>query len=346
MRSRFREAYSVDDVLLEPTISSVESRNDISTEQGLVTARTAINLAVPVFSAPMDTVTGVQLATELIKLGGCPVLPRYRKVSEIAQDVKTIMAGLPGFGPLVRDRLWVSVGVQTSAPDMLELVRLGQPICVDVAHGGNDTVVETVKVLKAMGAKGIMAGNIATPIEAKALLDAGADVLRVGIGSGAYCTTRIQTGCGLPTFQSIVDICSAYPQAIVIADGGIKNSGDIVKLLAAGAHSVMLGSLLAATYESAAPYQGDKNYGFKMARGMASADAKRDSGLQVRHVEGEAGRLAITGSVKEVIDRLMQGVRSGMSYCGAHNLRELRENACFRVVTANGHRESGPHGVR
>ena len=354
---RFLEALSVDDVLLEPRISTIGSRDDINLSQDFRfdDGRDSVTYPLPIMSAPMDTVTGALLARNLLYIGGAPVLPRFEDVKQTLHKVRTILDEIKEAGkcPIkARTRLWASVGLIRTKDDMAaasQLVDAGLSICIDVAHGGNRAVVETAQTLQALGATLIMAGNVATPDEASALVDVGVDVVRVGVGSGSCCTTRIKTGHGLPTFQSVYDISNHFDRsgrsAAIVADGGVKNSGDIVKLLGAGASVVMLGNLLAATEDSAAPYA-DASYRWKKIRGMASSEAKAAAGLdRERYVEGESGLVQCSGPLVLVLPKLMDGVRSGLAYSGAKDLSEFRAKARFRKITQNGLRESGAHSI-
>lgn len=228
---------------------------------------------------------------------------------------------------------------------------------LDTAHGHSKMVLDRLKVLKRSTEIPVVAGNVATAEAAKALIDAGADGVKVGVGPGSICTTRMISGVGVPQLSAILDcapICHAADVPL-IADGGIKYSGDIVKALAAGAQSVMVGSLLAGTDESPGDiilYQGRS---YKEHRGMGSLEAmkegSRDRYFQSKQSsdklvpEGIVGRVPYRGSVSSVIFQLMGGVRSGMGYCGARNLEELRKRAKFVRITTAGLKESHAHDV-
>jgi IMP dehydrogenase len=230
-------------------------------------------------------------------------------------------------------------------------------IVVDTAHGHSQGVINMVKEIKsAYPNLNLIAGNVATAEATRALIEAGADIVKVGIGPGSICTTRVVAGVGVPQITAIYDCATEarkYGKAI-IADGGIKYSGDIVKALAAGGHAVMLGSLLAGTSESPGEteiYQGRR---FKVYRGMGSIGAM-ESGSKDRYFqedakklvpEGIEGRVPYKGPLADTIYQLVGGIRSGMGYCGAKNLEELRENAQFIRMTGAGLRESHPHDVQ
>ena len=229
-------------------------------------------------------------------------------------------------------------------------------IVIDIAHGHNERVLETTRLLrKKFGEKiEIIGGNIATPEAAKDLIRAGVDGLKVGIGPGAACTTRGVTGVGVPQLTAVADVVRvAKKHAIpVIADGGVKNSGSFSKALAAGASSVMIGSLLAGCKESPGAYIMDRGVAYKIYRGMASYEAgsekaQIDGGGDgfARSPEGASGRVAYKGDAAMVLADLVGGLRSSMSYLGARTLKEFHKNAEFIRVTNAGVEESRPHGV-
>jgi IMP dehydrogenase len=234
-------------------------------------------------------------------------------------------------------------------------------IVIDVAHGHNIRAIETTALLrKTFGTKiEIIAGNIATPEAARDLAKAGADGLKVGIGPGAACTTRIVTGVGVPQLTAIMDVAKEAEKLGIpfIADGGIKNSGDLSKALAAGGNTAMIGNLLAGTKESPGEYILDRGSAYKYYRGMASYDATsekvrvdRESGTRpdefFRSPEGASGRVSYRGEAAMVIADLIGGLRSSMSYLGATTLEDFHKNAEFIRMTDGGLRESGPHGVK
>jgi len=252
-----------------------------------------------------------------------------------------------------------AVGVKE---DMLErakkLVSAGADvIVVDVAHGHNVRVLEAVRLLRKIFGKkiDIIAGNIATKEAAIDLIRAGVDGLKVGIGPGAACTTRIVTGVGIPQLTAIQDVVTATRKfkIPVIADGGVKNSGNFSKALAAGASSVMIGSLLAGCTESPGAYIMDRGVAYKYYRGMASYEAGDEkaridgSGGDgfMRVPEGASGKVPFRGETAMVLRDLVAGLRSSMSYLGACNLSEFHKNAEFIRVTAAGVYESKPHGI-
>ncbi|MFC2948779.1 IMP dehydrogenase [Virgibacillus sediminis] len=254
-----------------------------------------------------------------------------------------------------------AVGVTGDAMTRIDkLVQAGvDVIVIDTAHGHSKGVIEQVKeVRKAYPDLDIIAGNVATAEGTRALIEAGATIVKVGIGPGSICTTRVVAGVGVPQITAVYD-CAAEASKYdvpVIADGGIKYSGDIVKALAAGAHAVMLGSMFAGVAESPGEteiYQGRQ---FKVYRGMGSVGAMK-SGSKDRYFqadsdnkklvpEGIEGRVAYKGPLADTVHQLMGGLRSGMGYCGTATITELRRDARFIRITNAGLRESHPHDVQ
>lgn len=260
-----------------------------------------------------------------------------------------------------RLRVAAAVGVTADAFQRTEaLVRAGvDAIVIDTAHGHTQGVVSVLKEVKATFPDlEVVVGNIATPEAAKYLVEAGADAIKVGIGPGSICTTRVVAGVGFPQFSAVLEVAAAVKGSgvPVIADGGIRYTGDIPKALAAGADSVMLGSLLAGTKESPGEtiiYEGRK---YKSYRGMGSVEAMKE-GSKDRYFqdveddikklvpEGIEGRVPYKGEMYESIHQFIGGLRAGMGYCGAKNIEALKEDAKFVKITSSGIHESHPHDV-
>ena len=260
-----------------------------------------------------------------------------------------------------RGRLLVgaAVGVH-DIPRVLRLVEAGcDVVVVDTAHGHSKNVIDTVQAIKKASKVPVVAGNVGTKDGAQALVDAGADGVKVGIGPGSICTTRIVTGCGVPQFTAVMSAVEACAKADVpvIADGGIRQSGDIVKALAAGASCVMLGSLLAGLDESPGETILFRGRQFKAVRGMGSLGAM-EQGSADRYAQGDVkdkmkfvpegveGMVPYKGAVADYVYQLVGGIRSGMGYCGSRTLPELAQKAKFLRVTAAGLRESHPHDIQ
>ena len=240
-------------------------------------------------------------------------------------------------------------------------------LVVDIAHGHSSYAIDTIREIKReLGDVEVVAGNVATARGALDLIRAGADAVKVGVGSGSICVTRVVTGSGVPQLTAIMDSASgaADSEVPIIGDGGIRNPGDVTKALAAGASTVMIGSLFAGTEESPGPTILRDGVRYKLTRGMASLAATldrrvRESGpgapredelieevIEETVPEGVEGLIPYKGRVDEVVKQLVGGLRSGMSYSGAHTLDELRENAEFMRITAAGHKESLPHDIQ
>lgn len=276
------------------------------------------------------------------------------------KDIEKVME-YPGAAKDKQGRLLVGAAVGVTSDTMLRVEKLVQAevdiIVIDTAHGHSSGVLQTVQEIRtAYPDLEIIAGNIATAEGARALYEAGADVVKVGIGPGSICTTRVVAGVGVPQITAIYECASVARQLgkTMIADGGIKYSGDIMKALASGGHAVMLGSLLAGTSESPGETELFQGRRFKVYRGMGSIGAM-EKGSKDRYFqddekklvpEGIEGRLPYKGELSDTIHQLIGGIRSGMGYCGTKDLTDLRENAQFIRMTGAGLRESHPHQVQ
>ena len=257
-------------------------------------------------------------------------------------------------------RLLVGAAVGTSANTLERVAALVEAradvITIDTAHGHSKGVLEMVARIKSkFPGITLIAGNVATAGATKALIDAGADVVKVGIGPGSICTTRVVAGIGVPQLTAIMDCAEAADKLgkRIIADGGIKYSGDIVKAIAAGGSAVMIGSLFAGTLESPGEVELYQGRSFKVYRGMGSLPAMA-AGSKDRYFqenakkfvpEGVEGRVPYRGSVAEIIYQMKGGIRSGMGYCGKHNIEELRTTSEFIRITNAGLIESHPHDI-
>ncbi len=330
-----------DDVLLVPNKSDVRSRKDPDLTTRLTKKH---NIQIPIMSANMDTITESAMGIAMSSLGGFGILHRFMSIENQLSEVQKMKeAGVKLIG--------ASIGVNADFKERaFALAKAGvNIITVDIAHGHSVSMIETIQYLKNEyhGDIDVIAGNIATPEGVMDLIEAGADAIKVGIGPGSMCTTRIITGCGVPQLTAIA-MCTEVADSKnipVIADGGIKTSGDIVKALAAGASSVMLGSMLSGTIET----PGEIKKGVKMYRGMASKAAQvswRGILPEGMAPEGESTFVPVKGHVKDVINEICGGIRSGMSYVNAAKISELREKALFMEMTAFGTKESNAHGVR
>lgn len=330
-----------EDVLIVPAQSDIRSRRDPDLSTQLTKKH---RIKIPFISANMDTVTESAMAIAMAKMGGVGILHRFMNIDNQLKEVKLIQEQNI---PLIA----ASIGVNEEGRERAHsLVNAGvNIITIDIAHGHSQAMIETIDWLrKTFKDKiDIIAGNVATPEATKDLINAGADAIKVGIGPGSMCTTRIITGCGVPQLTAIA-WCAEVAKSFnvpIIADGGVKVSGDVVKALAAGAQTVMLGSLLSGTLETPGPI----HYGKKQYRGMASRAAQNSwrGGLpEGMAPEGESTQVPIKGHLSDVIHELCGGLRSGMSYVNAGAVTEIAQKARFIEMSPMGFKESGAHGVR
>ncbi len=329
-----------DDVLMTPARSDIRSRRDPQLTSKLTKK---ISLETPIISANMDTITEYDMAFAMNQLGGLGILHRFITTEEQAVQARRLKeAGVQNVSASV------GVGEEFKSRAKLLIDAGVNIITIDIAHGHSIQMMETLKWLKDQYPQvEIIAGNLATPDAARDLIEAGADAIKVGIGPGSMCTTRIITGCGVPQLTAIAlsaEIADSYGVP-VIADGGIRTSGDMVKAFAAGASTIMLGSMLSGTIET----PGEIKNGKKQYRGMASRaaqDSWRGGVPQGMAPEGESTQVNVKGHVKDVILEVTGGIRSGMSYVNATTIAEIREKALFIEMSANGVAESRAHGVK
>ena len=345
------EGLAFDDVLLIP------SRSDIRPSQ--VTTRSFLTrelaLDVPILSAAMDTVTEARMAIALGHLGGMGVIHRNLSLETQAAHVQECKAA--------GVRVGAAVGVSGDADERVAaLVAAGvDVIFVDTAHGHSPAVVRMVEKVKARHRVQVVAGNVATGAGAEELVAAGADGVKVGMGPGAICTTRVVAGAGMPQITAIYEAANAAAKAgiPICADGGIQESGDIAKAIGAGAHTVMLGGLLAGVDESPGDVIETAEGCFKSYRGMGSLGAMQvRQGSRDRYgqqdvaefsklvPEGIEGRVPARGALAPLVYQLVGGLRLGMGYVGAATIEDLRTKARFVRISGAGLRESHPHDVQ
>ncbi len=336
-----RSSVSFEDVLLSPRYSDIESRSEIDIGSDL---SDNLRLSVPVIASPMDTITSSILTAEMSRLGAMAIMHRYNTPADQINSI------LKAQECCKKDELLSGIAVGVSGDYMMRVklaVQMGvQAICVDVAHGHHVLVERALKNIRDKYGNSIyvIAGNVATLEGFNDLADWGADAVRVGIGGGSICSTRIQTGHGVPTLQSVLDCSVSDRNAKIIADGGMKTSGDVVKALAAGADFAMVGSLLAGTIETPGDIIYDKGgQSFKTYRGMASSEAQIEWRGSTASVEGVSAVVATKGPLRDVIDSIALGIRSGLSYSGARNIAELQSKAEFIEQTYAGAAESSTH---
>jgi len=302
---------------------------------------------LPFISANMDTVTGEKMAEAMAQEGGLGVIHRFMS----AQDQSAMIKRLKKNGLLVG----AAFGVKEGEMERAELLSsAGADLLVlDIAHGHSVLAIESIREIRRRLPKVfLVAGNVATAQGVIDLARAGADAIKVGIGGGSVCTTRMTTGFGVPQMTALWACVPAARKMGVglIADGGIRSSGDIVKALAAGADAVMIGNILAGSDQAPGEEIVKQGVRFKKYRGMSSYEANlyrqdRSVNLEELIIEGVSGLVPCRGDVHQIIHQLEGGLRSGLSYAGANNLSELRKNAHFIRITAAGREENGPHGI-
>lgn len=324
--------------------------SDVMTKENLVTAPVGTTLEEAEKILQKHKIEKLPLVDENGVLKGLITIKDIEKVIEFPNSAKD-----------ERGRLLVGAAVGVTKDTMLRVEKLVKAkvdvLVVDTAHGHSQGVINTVREIRqAYPDIAIVAGNVATSEGTRALFEAGADIVKVGIGPGSICTTRVVAGVGVPQITAIYD-CATVARELgkpIIADGGIKYSGDIVKALAAGGHAVMLGSLLAGTTESPGETEIFQGRRFKVYRGMGSVGAM-EKGSSDRYFqednkklvpEGIEGRLPYKGPLADTIFQLVGGIRAGMGYCGAKDLETLREKSQFVRMTGAGLRESHPHDVQ
>lgn len=362
-----KKGLTFDDVLLIPAESHVlPNEVDLSTQLA-----DNIKLNIPLISAGMDTVTEGAMAIAMALQGGLGVVHKNMSIqaqaSEVA-NVKSVVVPSNATKAAVDDQnrllCAAAVGVTSDTFERAEaLLEAGaDAIVIDTAHGHSAGVLRKIKEFREHFPKQtLIAGNVATGDATRALFDAGVDVVKVGIGPGSICTTRIVAGVGVPQITAIYDAASAAREyhKPIIADGGIKYSGDVVKALAAGGNAVMLGSMLSGTTEAPGDIFEDNGKKYKLYRGMGSVGAMAQAhGSSDRYFqggvneanklvpEGVEARVEYKGDVSDVVFQIDGGLRSGMGYCGAANISELIEKAQFVQITNAGLRESHPHDVQ
>ncbi len=324
--------------------------SDVMTVENLVTAPVGTDLKQAENILQKHKIEKLPLVDEKGVLKGLITIKDIEKVIEFPNSAKD-----------KRGRLLAGAAVGVTGDTLKRVEMLVKAhvdaIVIDTAHGHSKGVIETVKeIRKAYPELTIIAGNVATAEATRELIEAGADVVKVGIGPGSICTTRVVAGVGVPQITAVYDCATEARKhgKTIIADGGIKYSGDIVKALAAGGHAVMLGSMLAGVSESPGETEIFQGRRFKVYRGMGSV-AAMENGSKDRYFqennkkfvpEGIEGRLAYKGPLSDTIYQLIGGIRAGMGYCGAAHLQDLREKTQFIKMTGAGLRESHPHDVQ
>lgn len=348
-------ALSFDDISLMPRYNNIPSRKDVNT--GVQFGK--LNLRIPVMSSNMDTVTGSKMAQKMFELGGIGFLHRFCSIEDNVRLYEDAIYEWQNTHTPRRQEseVVVSLGVNEGLDRFAALHKSGaRYFCLDVAHGHSREVGRLITQIKEYDQTVfLVAGNVCTAEGAEYLADKGANAIKVGIGPGSVCSTRVKTGFGVPQFTALQEC--RHVNCFLIADGGIKTPGDAVKAFAAGADAIMVGGMLAGTDETPgekiqtlnpnARKNGYPYHHVKIFRGMASKEAQEDfmgSMADWKTSEGIELRVAAKGPVANVIGDLVGGIRSGMTYCGANTLGQIRERARWVEVTGAGRAEGLPHG--
>lgn len=346
------DGLTFDDVLLVPQYSEIKSRSeeyiDLSVKLG------NLQFKHPIIPANMSSVTDFRMAKAVADGEGLAILHRFMPISQQIEIVQLFLALTKIDTPNYLGHVGVSVGVkEEDYENTRALYKVGARIfCVDVAHGNSKLCVEMINYIKSFDDTLIIAGNVATADGARRLWEAGADVVKVGVGPGSLCTTRIETGNGVPQLTALMDVHETQQQLLArdraarypgnlrsypfIADGGIKNAGDVVKALCF-ADMVMIGNLFAGCDE--APGE------TRIINGRFVREYVGSSTHKANHVEGVAAWVPTTGTYKNILLKLSEGLRSGMSYQGANSLKQLKDSPTFIRITSAGLKESHPHDI-
>jgi IMP dehydrogenase len=339
--TNFKKTLTYDDVLLVPQHSDIESRKEVDIGNWLDQERN-MRFNLPIISSPMDTITEEKMAIALGRMGGLGIVHRYNTIQRQVEMAENILENIPS------NKVGFAIGITGDYLDRAtQLIDVGiRILCLDVAHGDHVLMERALKTLRNKFGKTphLMAGNVATLQGANRVASWGANSIRVGIGGGSICSTRIQTGHGVPSLESVLDCSLVEHDVAIIADGGIKNSGDISKALAAKADFAMIGSILAGT--DCTP--GDIILGHdgarrKVYRGMASKDAQMDWRGKASSLEGISTTVPYKGATVDIIDQLENGIRSAFSYSGARTIQEFWSKAQFIRQTSAALNESKTH---
>lgn len=324
----YPSSLTYDDVYLVPQNSSIASRSEVDATVKIG----PYTLSKPIIAAPMDTISGEKMIRELARLGAMGSLPRGDLDTRVKLAKKFSKENIPCL---------YAVGLKNGMDEAQQLIKHGAALLViDVAHGGSIPAQELALAIKKKYNVHVMAGNIVTYDEAQSYKKYNIDIAKVGVGPGGLCTTRIVAGNGFPQLSAIFEVTeSGLP---VIADGGIKQPGDVAKAIAAGATCVMVGSIFAGTDETPGEYT---STGMKVTRGQASSEYMQDQGIvtnEFRAAEGISIEVPARGPVEQIVKRLMGGLRSAMTYAGAKNTKEFQEKAQFIIATDSARHEGIP----
>ncbi|MDH7605829.1 MAG: guanosine monophosphate reductase [Melioribacter sp.] len=318
-----------DDISLVPTeISHVKTRSSINTKSKFLD----MELSLPIISSPMDTVTGIEMAKELSNQGCLGIVNRFDS------SLKEIFSN----GKVVEGVKAVSISLNADGELIEKIAENNLIICIDTANANNAFVLKKCEEIKSRYNVKVIVGNIASGITLRDISNAGADAVRIGIGGGSVCTTSIQTGIGIGQISSLLDVYFVREEQKIkidlIADGGIKNPGDITKALACGADAVMLGRMLAGTKETPGEVIKYNDQLWKKYRGSASFGVK----MKNEFIEGEETLIPYKGTVKNVINAISDGLRSAMSYLNCNSIDELKKINSFAVLSTSSYIERLP----
>lgn len=324
----FNQSLTYDDISLIPTqISRIKSRTEASTNCSFL----GVKLNVPVISSPMDSVTGIDMAKELTNLGSLGIVNRFDSSLDVVLNAKN--------GKGIKA---VSIALNTDLKTVEKIAEKKYLICIDTANANNNEVLKKTELIKKKFDVKVIVGNIAHGESLERLENAGADAVRVGIGSGSVCTTSIQTGIGIGQVSSLLNIYYSRLQKKlkikIIADGGVKSPGDVAKAIALGADIVMLGRMLSGTRETPGEVIKYNGQLWKKYRGSASFGVK----MRNEFIEGEETMVAYKGAVKNVVDGISDGLKSSMSYMNCFSLDELRKTETFAILSNSSYLERLP----
>ncbi|SVB07239.1 uncharacterized protein METZ01_LOCUS160093 [marine metagenome] len=344
------KALTYDDINIVPKYSDIESRIDIDISTRFTKK---IRIKIPVVSTPMDTITELDMAREMMEWGGAGIVHRFMSIEKQAEIMNKLCYMPESDHILLKNNLprCAAIGVKGDYLERAqELVKNGcNVLVIDVAHGYHKLVGEAIETIKTkLETIEVVAGSVATGEACEYLCEKGADTIRIGIGNGSLCETRIRTGVGIPQVTALLD-CVAVADTYgcpTIADGGVRNIGDVCKGLACGADTVMLGSLLSGTKETPGSVEKIGEWPneqlYKKYRGSASLDSKHDRGDD-KNVEGNHKVIPYKGKVKRILKDIQEGLRSAFSYVGANDISEFHSKVELIEVTRAGNIEGKPH---
>ena len=356
--SKITPTYTFDDVQIVPRYSEIQSRSNCDTST-LFTENYHID--IPLIASPMASICEYDMAFKMWALGGVGIIHRFNTIDEQVAMVSKLKSDINSICSKTKETTYrytkpvIAAAIGAKEQDMYRaraLVEAGANVLViDIAHGHHSSTQHTLEELKMLRELpnmefDVIAGNIATARAVEDLEYWGANGLRVGIGGGSVCETRIRTGVGIPQISCLYET-SAIANTPIISCGGTRYPGDVAKALVAGASSVILGSMISGTDETPGDVMHFGSYGkrqrMKIYHGSASDVQKTLSSTQLNNIEGTAAMVPMKGSVEKIVNEIMDGVRSAMSYIGAQTIDELYINGNFVSVTTNGLREAMPH---